>query len=112
MIGFFMILPDMHKESVIIRGKVVEKVDSVMKSRKQFYPIFNKKPIHMKIPDIDYTDFKTLEGELNTFIIMTVNDKETLSMGELLDFIDKQPITSREKIQLAISAMVTINNSK
>lgn len=61
------------------------------------------------IPNIDYTSFKELEGKLNTYIVMCGNDKEKITMGDLIDFIIKQPITEREKLHLALSAAYTIN---
>jgi len=62
-----------------------------------------------KIPPIAYSNFKELEGKLNTAIIQLSNDKISLSFEELNDFIDAQKITSREKIHLALSAAFTID---
>lgn len=62
-----------------------------------------------KIPKFDFKSFSELEGKLNTVLIMLGNDKVNLSIKDLTDYIEALPVSSREKIKLAISAMITLN---
>lgn len=63
----------------------------------------------MSIPNIEYTEFKELEGKLNAYLCMCFEDKTSVSLKELLDFIENQSITEREKLHLSVSAILTIN---
>jgi hypothetical protein len=64
----------------------------------------------MRIADVvmDFKDAKTCEGKLNTYIVMCKVNSETITIKDLLDFIEPLPFTVREKIHIGISATTII----